>query len=160
MQVQRDESRIAVGVNRALEAFRQGQNQRLELEQRLSMLEDQDVSFLVDSAISRYLLVVTQFHDQAPPELPAEGPAKLADHWTPRTLLAELDQINEVDDLLTWLLERCQEATADQAVNFLQAITEMRSERAKPATMHKDYTIKDICVDAHGWRWESCNGKS
>jgi len=154
------ESRIAIGVNRALEAIRQGQRERLSLERFLPVLEDTDRTLLVDASIARYLRVATQFHDQPPPELPAEGPAKLASYWTVRTMLCELDQIDEVEDLLNWLMEHCQGATADQALNLLLAIAEHRPDRAIHAVARQNYQIKHICVDASRWRWELSHGKS
>jgi len=153
------ESRIAIGVNRALESIRQGQSERLELERFLPVLEDLDGTLMADASIERYLRVATQYRDQLPPELPAEEPGTLAAQWTARTLLSELNQLDAVDDLLTWLLKRCDGASADVAVSLLQSIIENRPDRAQPAVARHDYQIKHIRVDAQSWRWESAHGK-
>jgi len=153
------ESRIAIGVNRALEAIRQGQSARLELESRVPVLDVCDGTLMADSAIERYLRVATQFSDAAPPELPAEGPGKLPVQWTARTLQDELGKLDEVEDLLTWLLDRCDGASADVAVGLLHAITENRPDRTRPVAARHSYQIKQINVDAHRWRWELSDGK-
>jgi hypothetical protein len=153
------ESRIAIGVNRALEAIRQGQSHRLVLERFLPVLEDLDGTLLTDSSIERYLRVATEFRDDPPPEFPSEGPGTLPERWTARVLLNELDELEQVENLMAWLLDRCDGINADEAVGLLLAITDGRPARAKPAAVRQDHQIKRILVNAHSWRWEPVNGK-
>jgi hypothetical protein len=153
------ESRIAIGVNRALEAMRQKHPEQLELPRLLHIVEDRDSHLMADSVIENYLRIVNQMQDLPAPQLPDVLPSGLPMHWTARLLMDELDQIAEVDDLLTWLLARCEGVCADVAIDLLHTITESRPDRARPMSTSRRYQIEHFVVDAYGWRWRPNDGK-
>lgn len=148
------ESRIATGVNRALEAIRLRQWQLLALEQNLRIVEEKDGTLCSDLAIERYLRQVLRRKDRTPPRVPTTSPALLHIPITPDDVLDRLAEIESLEDLLEWVLDSCEEIEFDSAIRLFHAIVERRPDHAQPTNERLDYSHQNFMINAARWIWK------
>lgn len=151
------ESRIANGVNRALEAIRQGDWERLEVPRRLPIADHKTQQLFSDPALRSHLEVARKGVAPAP-KLPSGMPRRVRPAWSVNELLEALEQAGPVDDLLEWIEGRCRGIGADEAADLLQGIVNGRPDRVVPAGLQRTYYLADLAVTAVRWSWEPTNG--
>lgn len=148
------ESKIAVGVNRALEAVRLRQWQLMNLEQILSIVEEKDGTVCSDLAIERFLRQVIQAKSQPTPRIPTTSPQLLRIPITPDDVLDRLAEIDSIEDLLDWVLNACEEIDFDSAMRLFHAIIELRPNQALPTNERLDYGHQNFVINAARWTWK------
>jgi len=148
------ESKIAKGVNRALEAIRVGQWKMLNLEQDLIVVEEKDGTLFSDLAVERFLRLALETRSRTPPRVPTKPPGSLDIPITPEDLIERLEVIASIDDLLGWVLESCDEINLDAAVRLFHSIIERRPDRARHTDVRSDYERRDLVVNAARWTWK------
>jgi hypothetical protein len=148
------ESRIAKGVNRALEAVRVRQWDLLSLEHNLDIVEEKDGTLCSDLALERYLRQVLEAKSRTPPRVPMTTPESLQIPITPDDILERLAEIESIDDLLDWVLDSCEEIDFDSAVRLFHAIIERRPDHAHPTQERLDYEHQNFFVNAARWTWK------
>ena len=132
------ESKIATGVNRALEAVPLRQWQLMALDLNLSIVEERDGTLCSDLAIERYLRQVLQTKGRTPPRVPTTSPGALHISITPDEVLERLVMIESVEDLLEWVLDSYEEIDVDSAMRLFHAIIERRPVHAHPTKERLD----------------------
>ena len=147
------ESRIAKGVNRALESIRLRQWQPLELASNLAVVEEKDGTLFSDLAIERFLHLAREAKAHAPPRVPTTAQKLLQIPLTPDDLIDRLELIESLDDLLAWVLESCDDVDLDAAVRLFHVIIEARPDRARHTASRRDYERRDLVVNAACWTW-------
>ncbi len=125
------ESKIARGVNRAIETIHQRQWDRLSLEQNLTVVDEKDGSLFSDTAVVRFLRQATAAQTRTPPRVPATRPQSLMVPVTPDDLIEQLSQVDSIDDLLDWILQSDQDIDLDAALRLFQAIIELRPNQSR-----------------------------
>lgn len=148
------ESRIAKGVNRALDSIRLRRWDPLDLEQNLCIVEERDGTLFSDIAVERYLRLAIKAKSRRPPRIPSKPPESLAIPVTPDDLLERLDLIDSIDDLLDWILDSCDEVDLDGAVRLFHDILELRPDRTRHTDLRRDYCRGDFAVNAARWVWK------
>lgn len=148
------ESRIATGVNRALEAVRLRQWHLLTLEQKLSIVEEKDGTLCSDLAIERYLRQVLRAKNRTPPRVLTTSPGALQIPFTPDDVLDRLAEIESVGDLLEWVLDCCEEIDVDSAMRLFNTVIERRPDHALPTKERLDYTHHNFMINAARWTWK------
>lgn len=148
------ESRIAKGVNRALEAVRQRDWQPLDLVHNLAIVEEKDGTLFSDLAVERYLRLALDAKTHLPPRVLTTAQNSLQIPLTPDDLIDRLDLIESLDDLLAWVLDSCDDVDLDAAVRLFHVIIERRTDRARHTEMRRDYERRDLVVNAACWTWK------
>ncbi len=149
----RRESQIAKGANHALESITAGRWEDLNLEVGLLITEDKDGSTFSDLAVERYLTSLCQMKDEQPPRIIETEPLEMEAIITADDLLDQLDFVDSVDDLLDWVLERCDESTIGEAVRLFHTIIERCPEEARPTADQRNYRRDALLVNATRWTW-------
>ncbi len=148
------ESKIATGVNRALDAIRLRRINLLDLEQNLSIVEERDGTLFSDLAVERFLRLAMETKSRTPPRIPTKPPESLAIPVTPDDLLERLDLIDSIDDLLEWILDSCDEVELDGVVRLFHDVLELRPDRTQHSEVRQDYSRGDLAVNAARWIWK------
>ena len=146
------ESQIAVGVNRALEAVRLGQWDRLALDENLTVVDDQNGPLFSDRAVDRYLKAAKTSRSRSP-HIILGDPEPLDIPAAADSLIDKLEHIGSVDDLLAWILDVCDWIDLDQAVRLLHSVIERCPDRTHPTEERNDYTHDRLIVQASRWYW-------
>lgn len=146
------ESRIAKGVNRALEAIRQGRYGRLALEQ-LTIVEERDESLVADTAIEAYVRTMLNYEPTLPPRIGAQEPDELAAPWTATAVLDLIQDESFVPDILEWITRTCGPLRAEQAARLLIGLVDLASEQAQPTNESREYGFEEVVVTAVCWQW-------
>ncbi len=149
------ESRIAKGVNRALDAIRLQQWHLLGLEHCLAIIEERDGTLCSDLAIGRFLQVALQARSRAPlPRITMVTPRVLEIPITSDDVIDRLDLIESIDDLLAWVLDSCEELDLDAAVRLFHAVLESRPNQVRHTEVRIDYERRELVVNAARWIWK------
>lgn len=148
------ESKIAKGVNRALEAVRLNNWEWLNLERHLVIVDEKVGTLFSDIAVERFLRGALEVASHPPPRVDAITPQSLAMPVTPDDLIERLDLIESLDDLLGWVLEACDDVELGAAVRLFHAIIECRPDRARPTEERRDYEGRELTVNAAHWTWK------
>lgn len=147
------ESKIAVGVHRALSQIRQRNWSWLDLTNSLAVTDERDSVFFSDQAIESFLRIATHASDSVPPRIPAESPSVLPSPTTVGDLLGALALRERVDDLLDWLLDREPEMSMDQVMSLFHVLTEP-NETMSPVGTRRVYCRGELSVRADCWAWD------
>ena len=123
------ESRIAKGIHRAMEAIRAGNWERLELEERLPVVDQKLRRLFSDQGVRTYIRLARQAQKQEPPRLPPVAPAEEPIPWFAEKLIEDLEQERDVDNLLAWVQDRCKGVGPDAAFNLLRRIVAQKTRR-------------------------------
>lgn len=148
------ESKIAVGVNRALESIRLDQWPSLALEGQFPIVDDRDGTLFSDLAVQRYLKLADTAESAQPPRVTTTEQKPLRLGLTPEDVAERLEPIEAVDDLLAWILETSDEVDLNHAVRLFHSVIESRSDRAKHTEFRKEYTRHGFAVEATCWTWK------
>ena len=148
------ESKIAKGVNRALEAIRLGDWQPLNLEQNLAIVEEKDGSLLSDRAVERYWPLVLETTNRPPPRVLLTTPHSLQIPITPDDLVERLELMASIDDLLDWVLESHDDVDLNLAVQLFHSVLERCPNRTQHTDERLDYARGDLVVNAVRWIWK------
>jgi hypothetical protein len=148
------ESKIAKGVNRALEAVRVNNWEWLKLECHLIIVDEKDGTLFSDRGVESYLRGALEVASHPPPRVDTIKPRTLPIPLTPDDLIERLDMIESLDDLLGWVLEACDDVDLGAAVRLFHAIIEYRPDRARPTEERRDYERRDLVVNAAHWTWK------
>jgi len=148
------ESRIAKGVNRALDVIRLRQWQPLNIEQNLAIVDEKDSTLYSDLAVERFLRLAGETKACAPPRITTTSQQAMHMPLAPDDLIERLDLIESLDDLLAWVLDSCDDVDLDSAVRLFHVIIERRTDRARHTEMRKDYERRDLIVNATCWTWK------
>ncbi|MDB5389034.1 MAG: hypothetical protein JWM11_4680 [Planctomycetaceae bacterium] len=148
------ESRIAIGVARALEAIRLMQWQRLALESDLQIIEERDRLLCGDRAIERYLRQALQIKPRKLPRVAISSPEILQLSVSAEDLVDRLSDVASIDDLLGWVLLTCDDVNVDSVIRLFHAIIELRPVQAQPTEDQVDYEHCDFLVRANRWTWK------
>jgi hypothetical protein len=148
------ESKIAKGVNRALEAVRLKDWEWLNLESHLVIVDEKDGTLFSDRGVESYLRGALEMASHPPPRVQTSGPRLLAIPVTPDDLIERLDLIESLDDLLGWVLESCDDMDLGAAVRLFHGIIECRPDRASPTDERRDYERRELMVNAAHWIWK------
>ena len=148
------ESRIAKGVNRALESIRQRDWQPLDLVRNLAVVEEKDGTLFSDLAVERYLRLAGDAKTHLPPRVLTTAQNSLQIPLAPEDLIDRLELIESLDDLLAWVLESCDDVDLDAAVRLFHVIIERRTDRARHTETRRDYERRDLVVNAACWTWK------
>jgi hypothetical protein len=146
------ESQIAVGVNRALEAVRLGQWDRLALDENLTVVDDRNGPLFSDRAVDRYLDGANTSRSRSP-HIILGDPELLDIPAAADSLIDKLELIESVDDLLAWILDVCDWIDLDQAVRLLHSVIERCPDQTHPTEERHDYTHDHLIVQAARWYW-------
>ena len=142
------ESRIAKGLNRALEAIREGQWDRVELEKHMHISDQRMQRLFSDRGVRSYIRLVLKAQEQQPPRLPLAAPQEKPQLWSIENLIEELTRGPQVSDLVVWIRERCQELGPDATFNLLRRIIVAQPEMAHPTGEFSTYDVGSLVVDA------------
>lgn len=148
------ESKIAKGVNRALEAVRVKQWEWLNLEGNLVIVDEKDGTLFSDRGVESYLRGALEMANHPPPRVDKIRPQSLAIPVTPDDLIERLDLIESLDDVLEWILESCDDVDLGAALRLFHAIIECRPDRACPTEDRRDYERRELVVNAAHWTWK------
>jgi len=147
------ESKIAAGVNRALEAVRLDQWQSLFLELRFPVVDEKDGTLFSDLAVEKFLRLAGKAEAASPPRVATTEQKPMHIALTPEDVIERLELIDSVDDLLAWVLESCDDVDLDSAVQLFHAVIE-RADRARHTEVRKEYERGGFVVDAACWTWK------
>lgn len=148
------ESKIATGVNRALDAIRLGRWNLLDLERNLTVIEEKDGSLFSDLAVERYLRLALETANRPPPRIPSAAPESLEIPIAPDDLIEQLELTESIDDLLAWVLESCEEIDLDAAIRLFHGVLERRPEDVRRTEVRRDYQRDNLQVNAACWNWK------
>jgi len=157
------ESKIAKGVNRALQAIREGQWHVLNLDQNLVAVEDKDGSFIHDRAFGHYLRLALDTTETPPPRISIAAPASLPIPITIEDILERLDLVEPLSDILSWILEMYNDISLDGAVQLFHDVLIRRPETSQNTAERLNYERGNLIVNATRWTWkggEDDNGQS
>ena len=159
----RRESQIAKGVNHALKWITDGRCDDLNLEDELMITEDKDGTTFSDLAVERYLSVLKLIRDERPPRIVQAQPTEMEAIITVDDLIDQLEFTDSLDDLLDWVLERCEDSNLGEAVRLFHAIIERCPDEASYTFDRRDYEREAFLVNATRWTWgrhDDDNGNS
>ncbi len=153
------ESAIARGVNRAIELFRHGRWELLDLDAHLPIVEDQNSSLADDEAIAAFMKDAFSFSDQPPPIIEPNEPATIPLPWTPNALRNRLLAESDVGDLLRWITATCTSGErAESTINLLHGLLNLEQEYASADGAINAYRFGSINVETHQWSWRTRHG--
>ena len=149
----RRESKIARGVNRALEALARHDLVALAIAHELPMTFDYDGTLLTDGSLETALVNALTYQPKEPPVLSDVGPTEFDAPWTVQDVLAALSAAGSVDDLLTWIITTCQAAQPERAIRLLHAVL-----LENPGQVHCDgarriFVFGELVVQTAVWKW-------
>ncbi|MGA2254053.1 MAG: hypothetical protein ABSG53_05270 [Thermoguttaceae bacterium] len=147
------ETRIAKGLNRALDAIREDNWDRLELHNRLHISDQRIQRLFSDRGVLSYIRLVLKARERQPPRLPPAAPAEEPQPWNTENLIAELTQGPDVADLLPWVQERCPGLGPDATFNLLRRIIAASPEMVHPTEVFSTYDVDCLTVRAAQWNW-------
>ena len=146
------ESRIAVGVNRALDAVRQGRWELLALDEHLPIVDDGNGPLFSDAAVGR-CLVGSETEHSSLPHVAAVEPELLDIPVTAESLIDKLQHVESVDDLLAWIFDVCDPTNVDDAVRMLHSVIAQCPEHTHPTEERHEYEHHDMTIQATRWYW-------
>ena len=118
------ESEIAKGANRALEAMRLGKWESLSLGENLSITEEKDGTLFSDLAVERFLRLAGRTKAISCPRVTTTSPQEMQIPLTAEDLIERLEVIESLEDLLSWILEICDDMDLDAVVRLFHVIIE------------------------------------
>jgi hypothetical protein len=157
------ESKIAKGVNRALQAIREGQWDVLNLDRNLVAIEDKDGTFIHDRGFGHYLRLALDTTETPPPRISIAAPASLPIPITIEDILERLDLVEPLSDILCWILEMYNDISLDGAVQLFHDVLIRRPETSQNTAERLNYERGNLIVNATRWTWkggEDDNGQS
>ncbi|MCA9125641.1 MAG: hypothetical protein KDB22_01105 [Planctomycetales bacterium] len=148
------ESKISVGVNRALEQIRRRNWQSLQLNESLSITDEKDGSLFSDVAVTRFAEIAVEAAPAQAPTIPTDTVATLSSPLTVDELIEQLELEQPIDDLLEWILEYDPSLTADSAMRLFHGVIS-HFEQATPTEIRRNYDCGTLAVTAQRWRWSA-----
>ncbi len=149
------ETRIAKGLNRALEAIREDKWDRLELDKHLHISDQRMQRLFSDRGVLSYIRLVLKAGKQQPPRLPPAAPREEPQACSTESLIDELAQGPEVADILLWIQERCHGLGPDATFNLLRRILAASPEMVHPTGEFSTYDVDCLAVHAAQWSWRT-----
>jgi hypothetical protein len=148
------ESKIAKGVNRAMEAIGSNQWHLLGLEQNLTIVEERDGTLFTDCSISGFLKTALETANRPPPRVSRTPPTILHLPLATGDIFDRLDGMESIEDVLGWLLDSYDDLTLEAALRLFHAVVEHRSTRMRHTDKRLDYERGRLCVNAAKWIWK------
>lgn len=148
------ESKISVGVNRALEQIRRRSWQELQLEETLPITDEKDGSLFSDTAVMRFAEIAVQATPTQAPTIPSETVAVLPSPLTADELVEQLKLEQPIDDLLEWILNYNASLTADSAMRLFHVLIG-QCEQANPTELRHSYDRGVLSITAQCWTWRT-----
>lgn len=153
------ESRIAKGVNRALEAIRLDQWDRLELESRLPLQEKSSPRLFSDQSVRNYMRSVRRAEIDEPARVNHELPRRTDLSVPIDEIIARLEGSGDVTDVMAWLKCQYESLRPDGAFAILGRLIAHRPDAMIPHEYRGNYLFPGFSVEAAQWAWRSKNGE-
>lgn len=144
------ESKISVGVNRALERIASRDWDWLRLEEAMAVLDEHDGTLFSELAIENYLEDVTHADPAEPPTIPEDPPTRFPTPPTASDLLQRLSEIGHTGDLMQWVLDAEPELPIGGVLRLFDEMTKS-SDRVKAIEESGQYKREGIELQVPRW---------
>lgn len=148
------ESKISVGVNRALERIASRDWLWLRLEATLAVLDEHDGTLFSELAIENYLDDVTHAIPAEPPMIPEDPPTRFPTPPTASDLLGRLGKIGQTDDLMQWILDAEPKLPIGGVLRLFDEMTKS-TDRVKPSEEAVQYQREGIELLVPRWTFNA-----